>query len=401
VYARGPMATRIVLYTGKGGVGKTSVAAATARRIASSGLRVLVVSTDPAHSLADVLDIEVGADPTPVAPDLEALQLDDRSELTRHWSAVRGWASRTLVGRGVDRISAEELSVPPGLEELLSLLRLVELRDAGDHDVIVVDCAPTAETLRLLSFPDLAHWWLSRVVPRQEELLGTVRPLARAVLDITLPDKTVLDEVARMMESLLAMRALFVDREHVSMRLVTTADRVVVEESRRTYTALGLHGVATDAVVVNRLFPDDVGPYFEAWRVQQQDQLRDIEDAFAPLPILQAPYFDREVVGTDALDRLADALYDGVHPEDVLHVGVSQELEVEDDGARLRIAVPLADRDDVSLRRAGDELVVEVGGRRRSVLLPPAIAHYRPTGASLRDGVLDVTLRPPVPADPA
>ncbi|MEV4420493.1 TRC40/GET3/ArsA family transport-energizing ATPase [Patulibacter sp. NPDC049589] len=395
------MATRIVLYTGKGGVGKTSVAAATARRIAAGGARVLVVSTDPAHSLADVLDAEVGADPTPVAPGLEALQLNDRAELTRHWSAVRDWASRTLVGRGVDRISAEELSVPPGLEELLSLLRLVELRDAGDHDVIVVDCAPTAETLRLLSFPDLAHWWLTRIVPRQEDLLGTVRPLARAVLDITLPDKTVLDELARMMESLLAMRALFVDREHVSMRLVTTADRVVIEESRRTYTALGLHGVATDAVIVNRLFPDDVGPYFAGWRDRQQEQLGGIEDAFAPLPILQAPFFDREVVGAQALDRLADALYGGVRPEDVLHVGLSRELEIDEDGARLRIAVPLADREDVALRRAGDELVVEVGGRRRAVLLPPAIAHYRPTGASLRDGVLDVTLRPPAPPESA
>jgi arsenite-transporting ATPase len=395
------MPTRIVLYTGKGGVGKTSVAAATARRIAADGPRVLVVSTDPAHSLGDVLGAEIGADPTPVAPGLEALQLDDRAELTRHWSAVRAWASRTLIGRGVDRISAEELSVPPGLEELLSLLRLVELRDAGTHDVIVVDCAPTAETLRLLSFPDLAHWWLSRIVPRQEELLGTVRPLARALLDITLPDRTVLDEVARTMESLLAMRALFEDREHVSMRLVTTADRVVIEESRRTYTALGLHGVATDAVIVNRLFPEDVGPYFADWRARQQEALAGIEEAFAPLPVLQAPFFDREVVGTAALDRLGEALYAGVRPEGLLHAGLSRELEVTEDGARLRIALPLADRDDVALRRAGDELLVEVAGRRRVVLLPAAMAHYRPTGATLRGGVLDVTLRPPVPAEPA
>ena len=393
------MATRIVLYTGKGGVGKTSVAAATARRIAADGRRVLVVSTDPAHSLADVLGTPIGATPTPLSPGLDALQLDDRAELTRHWSAVRAWASSTLVGRGVDRISAEELSVPPGLEELLSLLRLVELREAGTHDVIVVDCAPTAETLRLLSFPDLAHWWLHRVVPRQDELLGTVRPLARALLDITLPDRTVLDEVGRMMDSLLRMRALFLDREHVSMRLVTTADRVVVAEARRTYTALGLHGVGTDAVVVNRLFPEDVGPYFAGWRAQQQEQLAEIEDAFAPLPILRAPYFDREVVGTEALDRLADALYAEHRPEAVLHAGLAQELQIDEDGARLRIAVPLADRDDVALRRAGDELVVEVAGRRRAVLLPPAIAHYRPTGATLRDGVLDVTLRPPAPAE--
>lgn len=395
------MPTRIVLYTGKGGVGKTSVAAATARRIAAGGLRVLVVSTDPAHSLADVLHAEVGPAPREVAPGLDALQLDDRAELTRHWSAVRAWASRTLIGRGVDRISAEELSVPPGLEELLCLLRLVELRDAGTHDVIVVDCAPTAETLRLLSFPDLAHWWLSRIVPRQEELLGTVRPLARALLDISLPDRTVLDEVARTMESLLAMRALFADREHVSMRLVTTADRVVVEESRRTYTALGLHGVATDAVIVNRLFPEDVGPYFADWRARQQETLRGMEDAFAPLPVLRAPYYASEVVGTAALDRLADDLYAGVDPAGLLHAGLSRELEVTEDGARLRISVPFADREEVALRRAGDELVVEVAGRRRAVLLPPSVAHYRPTGATLRDGVLDVTLRPPAPDDPA
>lgn len=395
------MPTRIVLYTGKGGVGKTSVAAATARRIAAGGLRVLVVSTDPAHSLADVLHAEVGPAPREVAPGLDALQLDDRAELTRHWSAVRAWASRTLIGRGVDRISAEELSVPPGLEELLCLLRLVELRDAGTHDVIVVDCAPTAETLRLLSFPDLAHWWLSRIVPRQEELLGTVRPLARALLDFSLPDRTVLDEVARTMESLLAMRALFADREHVSMRLVTTADRVVVEESRRTYTALGLHGVATDAVIVNRLFPEDVGPYFADWRARQQETLRGMEDAFAPLPVLRAPYYASEVVGTAALDRLADDLYAGVDPAGLLHAGLSRELEVTEDGARLRISVPFADREEVALRRAGDELVVEVAGRRRAVLLPPSVAHYRPTGATLRDGVLDVTLRPPAPDDPA
>ncbi|WP_022927560.1 ArsA family ATPase [Patulibacter americanus] len=389
------MATRIVLYTGKGGVGKTSVAAATARRIAAGGDRVLVLSTDPAHSLGDVLGVPVGPEPTGLGPGLDALQVDARAELTRHWGAVRAWASRTLVARGVDRISAEELSVPPGLEELLSLLRLVALRDSGEYDVLVVDCAPTAETLRLLAFPDVARWWLGRIAPRQDELLGAVRPLARALLDVSLPDTGVLEEVGRTMESLLAMHELFVDRESVTMRLVTTADRVVVEETRRTFTALGLHGVATDAVVVNRLFPADVGPYFAAWRRRQQDALAGIEEAFAPVPILQAPYFDREVVGPEALDRLGEALFQDVRAQDVLHTGLARELEMTEDEARLRIAVPLTAREDVALRRAGDELVVEVAGRRRTVLLPPAIAHYRPTGAVLRDGVLDVTLRPP------
>jgi arsenite-transporting ATPase len=391
--------TRIVLYTGKGGVGKTSVAAATARRIAAEGRRVLVVSTDAAHSLADVLGTPIGDVPTPLGGGLDGLQVDARAELTRHWSGVRAWASRTLVARGVDRISAEELSVPPGLEELLSLLRLVDLRDAGDHDVIVVDCAPTAETLRLLAFPDVAHWWLHRIVPRQDGLLAAIGPMARALLDVGVPDRSVLDDLATTMEHLLAMRALFADHESVTMRLVTTADRVVIEEARRTYTALGLQGVATDAIVVNRLFPADVGPYFAAWRARQGEALEEIGAAFAPLPILRAPYFDHEVVGPAALDRLGDALY-AEHPAaDVLHRGLARELEIGDGEAHLRISVPLADRDDIALRRAGDEVVVEVDGRRRTVLLPAAVAHYRPVGAALRDGVLDVTLRPPAPTE--
>jgi arsenite-transporting ATPase len=393
------MATRIVLYTGKGGVGKTSVAAATARRIAADGLRVLVVSTDAAHSLADVLGTPIGDVPTPLGGGLDALQVDARAELTRHWSGVRAWAARTLVARGVDRISAEELSVPPGLEELLSLLRLVDLRDDDDHDVIVVDCAPTAETLRLLAFPDVAQWWLNRVVPRQDGLVSTLGPMARALLDVTLPDRAALDDVGGTMGHLLAMRALFTDRESVSMRLVTTADRVVIEEARRTYTALGLQGVATDAIVVNRLFPPDVGPYFAAWRTRQQEALEEIGAAFAPLPILRAPYFDHEVVGAAALDRLGEALYAEHRPADLLHRGLARELEIGVDEAHLRIAVPLADRDDVALRRAGDDLVVEVDGRRRTVLLPAAVAHYRPVGAVLRDGVLDVTLRAPAPTE--
>lgn len=393
------MAARIVLYTGKGGVGKTSVAAATARRIAASGQRVLVVSTDPAHSLADVLGQPIGPEPTALGERLDGLQVDAHAELTRHWSAVRAWAGRTLVARGVDRVSAEELTVPPGMEELLALLRLVELRDAGDHDVLVVDCAPTGETLRLLSFPDIARWWLDRIMPRQDQLLGAARPIAKAVLDVTIPDSEVLDEIGRLMQNLLTMREMVQDHDAVSVRLVTTADRIVIDEARRTYTYLSLYGVATDAIVVNRLFPADVGSYFARWRDQQQRHLEEIHAAFSPLPVLDAPYFDAEVVGEAALDRLATELYADVDPAALLHAGPARELEVDGDQAWLRIAVPLADRGEVAVRRAGDELVVEVAGRRRTVLLPASIAHYRPSGAALRDGTLEVTLSAPPPAD--
>lgn len=389
------MAARIILFTGKGGVGKTSVAAASARRAAREGRRVLVASTDAAHSLADVLGGAVGDDVTPVGERLDALQIDGRRELTRHWSAVRAWATRSLVARGVDRVSADELTVPPGLEELLSLLRLVELQRTGDHDTIVVDCAPSGETLRLLSFPDVAHWWLQRVMPREEELLGAARPLARALLGVGLPESDVTDEIHRLMANLLAIRALLIDHERVSVRLVTTADQIVIDETRRTFTALSLYGIATDAIVVNRLFPDDVGPYFAAWREQQQARLTGIGEAFAPLPILRAPYFEREVVGDQALDRLGDALYPHAPVSDRLYVGTARELVVGEDGAELRIAVPFADREQVRLRRIGAELVIDVADRRRTVLLPPAVADYRPTAATVAGGVLRITLQAP------
>ncbi len=393
------MPARIILFTGKGGVGKTSVAAASARRAAREGRRTLVVSTDAAHSLADVLGQPLGSEVTPVEERLDALQIDGRGELTRHWGAVRAWATRSLVARGVDRISADELTVPPGLEELLSLLRLVELQRSGDHDTIVVDCAPSGETLRLLSVPDIAHWWLQRIAPREDELLGAARPLARALLGVTLPEGDVTAEIHRLMENLLAIRELLVDHEHVSVRLVATADQVVIEETRRTFSALSLYGVATDAIVVNRLFPDDVGAYFAAWRERQQARLAEIDDAFAPVPVLRAPYFDHEVVGGDALERLAAALYPHAPVSDRLYVGTARELVVDGDQAELRIAVPFADREDVRLRRTGAELIVDVAGRRRTVLLPPAVADYRPSAATVTGGVLRITLQAPVDAE--
>ncbi|MGX6449141.1 ArsA family ATPase [Patulibacter sp. S7RM1-6] len=393
------MRARTVLYTGKGGVGKTSVAAATAQRAAAAGRRTLVLSTDAAHSLADVLGTPVGPEPTPVGDRLDALQVDARAELARHWGAVRAWAARSLVGRGVDRVSAEELTVPPGLEELLSLLRLVDLRGTGDHDLLVVDCAPTAETLRLLAFPEVARWWLRRVTPRQDDLLGAATPLARALLGVGLPDRDALDEVGRAMRTLLTLRDALTGEDGLTVRLVTTAERVVVDETRRTFTALGLHGIPTDAVIVNRLFPADVGPYFAAWRERQGSLLAEIDDAFAPVPVLRAPHLDAEVVGAAALDRLGAALWTDRDPAARLHDGPGREIDVDGDEVRVRIALPLARREEVALRRVDDELVVEAGGHRRTVLLPAPVAHYRPAGAALRDGHLEVTLRAPEPAE--
>jgi arsenite-transporting ATPase len=382
---------RTILYTGKGGVGKTSVAAATARRCAAAGLRTLVLSTDPAHSLADALGEAAGSDPTPVARRLDAQQVQAQEELERNWAAVQDWLGQLLVERGVDRISAEELTVPPGMDELFSLLALKRHHAAGRYDVIVVDCAPTGETLRLLSFPDVARWWIEKVFPQQGRILDAARPFARAMLDVDLPGQGVLDEVGALVRNLVAMNELLRDRRRVTLRLVMNPDRIVVDEARRTFTYLNLYGFLTDAVVVNRVFPPEVDGYFGAWRERQQAQLRDIEAAFAPVPVLQAPFFADEVVGPAMLDELGAALFDGLDPDGVLHERLAHELEVGRDAATLRFDLPFARKGDVALRKIGQELIVRVDGHKRTLVLPPALAGHRPAGATLRDGALEVT----------
>ena len=390
------MAPRTILYTGKGGVGKTSVAAATARRCAAQGLRTLILSTDPAHSLSASLGRALGPDPAPAGERLWGQEIDAQEELERHWTAVRAWLGRLLVERGVDRISAEELTVPPGLDELFSLLAIRRHHEEGDFDVVVVDCAPTGETLRLLSFPDVARWWLEKVLPQQGRVLEAARPLARAMLDVSLPPEAVLDDVHGLVRNLVALNDLLRDHERVSVRLVMTPDRLVVDEARRTFTYLNLYGYATDAVIVNRVLGEETGPYFAGWRAAQAQQLDAVLDAFAPVPVLQAPWFGEEVIGEAMLDRLGGVLFDGCDAATVLHEGLSQELEVGAEHATLRLALPFAQRGSISLKRSGHELVVRVDGAKRTLLLPPALADYRHTGARFEDDALTVTFdRPP------
>jgi arsenite-transporting ATPase len=384
------MTPRTILYTGKGGVGKTSVAAATARRCAAAGMRTVVLSTDPAHSLGDVLEASLGGEPTRVGEHLWAQQVSAQEEMERNWAAVQGWLGEMLLERGVNRISAEELTVPPGMDELFSLLQLKAHHEAGAWDVVVVDCAPTGETLRLLSFPEVARWWLEKVFPQQNRMLDAARPFARALLDVQLPGEAVLDEVNRLVRNLIAMHEILRDTSRVSIRLVMNPDRVVIDEARRTFTYLNLYGYLTDAVVVNRIFPEEVGAYFGAWRERQQAHLREVEEAFAPVPVLRAPYFDTEVRGAAMLDRLGDAVFATGRAEAVLHDRVSERLEVGEREATLHLDLPFVQRGDVALKQIGLELIVRVDGQKRTMLLPPGLADFRPVGASLRDGGLTV-----------
>jgi arsenite/tail-anchored protein-transporting ATPase len=387
------MRPRTILYTGKGGVGKTSVAACTARRCAAAGMRTLVISTDPAHSLAESLEVELSATPEPAGDRLWGQEVHAQQQMERHWSGVQDWLGELFIERGLDRISAEELTVPPGMDELFSLLTLRTQHQRGEWDAIIVDCAPTGETLRLLSFPDVARWWIEKVFPKERQILAAARPLARSLLDIPLPTPAVFADIQRLSESLIAMNEILRDRERSTIRLVMNPDKMVIGEAMRTFTYLNLYGYLTDAVIVNRIFPSEVGDYFSQWRRLQEDHLELVRSAFSPVPVLSAPYFDQEVLGAQMLDRLAAALFDSgpLDPAVVLHDGITQELELTEHGARLRLALPFAHKGEISLKKIGLELIVGVDGHKRNIILPPSFAGFEPSGATFENGSLEVS----------
>ena len=372
-------------------MGKTSLAAATARRCASSGLRTVVLSTDAAHSLADCLDVELGARPTRCGPNLFAHEVRAQSEMERHWRRVQEWLSGVLSEGGVDPITAEELTVPPGLDELFSLIRIQEHQGSGDWDLIVVDCAATSETLRLLSFPEVAAWWLEKLFSRQRSVVSAARPLARGLLDVPLPDDAVLDDVRRLLRNLVTLNGVLRDRSTTSIRLVLTPERMVVREAMRTFTYLNLYGYLTDAVIVNRVIPEaPAGALLGSWRKRQEQQLEEVRSAFSPLPVLLGPLLPEEVIGDAALDRLGDEVFGDGDPAALLFEQLSQELVSENGHATLRLPVPFADRDEIRLKKIGSEVIVRVGGWKRMIVLPPAMAAYRAGGARLEDGTLRV-----------
>ena len=384
------MPPRTILYTGKGGVGKTSVAAATAGRSANSGRRTLILSTDPAHSLSDSLGVELGPEPTEVGSGLWGQEVTAISGMRENWDRVSAWMAGVLASQGVDRVRAEELTVPPGMEELFSLLEIKRHWDSEEFEVLIIDCAPTGETLKLLGFPEIARWWMEKVFPWNQSLLAKAAPLARA-LDIAIPEPEMIEQVEDLVGRLVGIDEILKASETTSIRLVMNPDRMVIDEARRTFTHLCLYGYRTDAVVVNRIFPDEVeGTYFEAWRNQQSTHLQEVEDAFAPITVLKARYFDREVRGVGMQAELAEELFGERDPVSALSDGPGREVVTLPNGTAIRIAVPFVEREDLGLRQQGDELIVTLGDLRRTIMLPSGLRSRQPTRAALDGGILEV-----------
>lgn len=381
---------RFLLFTGKGGVGKTTVAAATAVRCAELGHRTLLMSTDPAHSLGDALAREVGPNETPVTDRLDAIEVDVNEEIRRNWGPIQRFIQQFLKHRGFDGVIAEELAVFPGMEEVFSLLRLKEYYVRGHYDVVIIDCAPTGETLRLLSVPDIANWYMEKLFHIERTVFKAARPIAKYFVDAPLPDDEVFDSAEGLYRNLIGMKELLSDPEVSSVRMVVNPEKMVIKESQRAYTFLNLFGFSCDAVVVNRLIPDRVSDSFYArWKEIQEEYLRQIQESF-PLPLLRSFLWDREVVGLGPLSEMARQIYGQEDPSAVLHQERPIEMRETPEGYEVLLRLPFASREVVDLWVKGEELVVKFKNHKRNIFLPRALARAKLAGARLSDGVLRV-----------
>ncbi|MGH2788117.1 MAG: ArsA family ATPase [Actinomycetota bacterium] len=385
---------RIILFTGKGGVGKTTVASATAVRIAASGAKTLVMSTDPAHSLGDCFDAELGPRPAEVAPNLWAEEIDPQQRLEENWREIQQHAIAVLNWAGLAEVEAEELSVIPGLDELFSLADVKRYHDGGPYDTVIVDCAPTGETLRLLSLPDIIQWYMERIFPVERKVMGALRPVARRITSLPLPDDSVYEAVRRFYDRLAGVRQILTDGSVTSVRLVVNPERMVVAEAKRTFTYLSLFGYRVDAVVVNRLLPDEItDSYFDRWKEIQSEHLRSIEDSFAPLPLLTSRLREHELIGSELLAELADELYDDRNPAEVLFMDEPMTIAKSGETYTLTLRLPFTRREDLELSQKADELFVRVGPYRRTIMLPRALVTREVTSAQHLDGRVEVVFK--------
>lgn len=386
---------RTILYTGKGGVGKTSVAAATALKAAREGKRVLVMSTDPAHSLSDAFDAPIGPDPKEMATGVWAQEMDHTAMIEENWSEIQAYVSTVFEWQGANTLAAEELAMLPGMDELFGLLMVRRHHEEDNYDALVVDAAPTGETLKLLSLPDQMGWYVEKILPIQRRAAKLVRPFANRAKSLPpLPQDSVFAAGQRFYEAIAGVEEILTDRKNSSVRLVVNAEKMVVAEARRAYTYLNLYDYGVDAVVVNRLLPDSVkDPYFARWREAQGRHMETIEASFSPIPILKARLFDREMFGKEALDALADDVFDGEQPPlEMMFSGAAHDVVKTGEGYEVVFNLPLAEKKEVDLSKRGAELFVKVGSYRRNILLPDSLARLSAAGASVEDGRLKVRL---------
>ncbi|MBA1336007.1 MAG: Arsenical pump-driving ATPase TEMP [Firmicutes bacterium] len=385
---------RIILYTGKGGVGKTSIAAATAVKSARQGLKTLVVSTDAAHSLGDCLDRKLSPEPMEIETNLWAQEIDAIHEVEKGWGLVQEYFTKLFTSKAVKDITTEELTVFPGMEDLLSLLRILNYYRNKTFDAVIIDCAPTGETLALLSFPDMFRWWMEKLFPLKRKAAKIAKPIVEPLLGVPVPGDDVMVEFERIYHQLDEMRQIFTDRETTSIRIVVNPEKMVVKEAQRSFTYLNLYDYKVDAVIVNRVIPDGVtDSYFRVWKDIQLKYKDMIRESFSPVPIFYAPLFEKEVVGLEMLIRMGDTIFDKKDPVSVFYHQQTQQYQKEGDHYLLSIYMPFTDKRELSLSQKGDELIIRVGLIKRTLTLPRTLRSYTAQGAKFENDRLNILLR--------
>jgi arsenite-transporting ATPase len=386
---------RVILMTGKGGVGKTSVAAATGLRCAELGYKTLVLSTDPAHSLADSFDLELGHEPRLVLPNLWGAELDALMELEGNWGAVKRYITQVLQARGLDGVQAEELAILPGMDEIFGLVRMKRHYDEADYDVLIIDSAPTGTALRLLSLPEVGGWYMRRFYKPLQSMSVALRPLVeplfRPIAGFSLPDKEVMDAPYEFYEQIEALEKVLTDNTITSVRLVTNPEKMVIKESLRAHAYLSLYNVSTDLIIANRILPESIDdPFFQRWKSNQQVYKQEIYDNFHPLPVKEVPLFSEEMCGLAALERLKETLYQDEDPSQVYYRENTIRIVQDAQNYSLELYLPGVPKEQIQLNKTGDELNIRIGNHRRNLVLPQALAALSPSGAKMEDDYLKI-----------
>jgi arsenite-transporting ATPase len=389
------------MFTGKGGVGKTSLAAATGMKLAELGHRTLIMSIDPAHSLADCFDLDNDlfraqtSDPLAVSEQLSIFELNIQKEIKRHWQEISSYVSAVLRTTGISGVEAEELAILPGMEELSAMMYINQYRREKRYDVIVLDAAPTAESLRFISMPTTLDWYMKHIFPFQRNLLKAVRPIANRVAPFELPTDSYFVNIRELFEKLDGIDEIMGNPQITSVRLVTNPEKMVLRETQRAFVYFSLHGLTVDSIIVNRVLPAEVRDvWFNDWHMSQDNVLHEIEEYFAPVPVKRVPLFSHEVLGKQRLQDLAALLYPGGEdPSAVTRTEKPYSFEKRNGTYEIRVLVPFATKGEIGLFKKGDELVVEIGTLRRHIGLPRSMASLSPSRAKLEKGLLTVEMQ--------
>ncbi len=379
--------TRIILFTGKGGVGKTTIAAATALRSAELGNKTLIISTDPAHSLSDAFGVNLNPYPTKICDNLDGMEVNVEYELEKHWSVIKEYLSLFFRSQGIEDVIAEELAIFPGFDELASLMHLLKFYRSSEYDTIILDCAPTGETLRLLSVPEVAKWYMNRFFGIERKVLKIVKPIAEPLIDVPLPSDEVLDKIQELYTKISELKDILESRD-TSVRIVMNPERMVIRESERAFTYLNLFGYRVDSVIVNKIFPSNAGDYFSEWMKIQREYIKEIEEKF-PIPVFKVEFKSKEVTG-ELLKEIAKEIYGEENPTKIFHEEKPMVIEKEGDVFVLKIKAPFVEKSDIKLFKRGEELVIIAKQWKRIVFLPQSLAIRVPKNAKFEDGLLKI-----------